>query len=133
MKNLTELFGPPIYGYTRKQALENGEQVDVSTTAREAGIRFPMFITRRVFESCVAVPPGVSCQDEAGRLWDVVWMSRVAIVSNRDSGDLVEVKLHVRNSNRRGIPPLVTLWAKAGPMDIDDPRPAITIMFPDED
>ncbi len=35
-----------IYAYTRKQAIEDGEQVDVSTTAAEAGIRFPVFLTR---------------------------------------------------------------------------------------
>ena len=28
---------PIIYAYTRKQAVEDGEQVDVSTTAAEAG------------------------------------------------------------------------------------------------
>ena len=59
-----------IYAYTCKQAVEDGEQVDVSTTAAEAGIRFPVFLTRRVFDAYVAVPPNVTCQDEAGRLWD---------------------------------------------------------------
>jgi hypothetical protein len=59
-----------IYAYTRKQAVEDGEQVDVSTTAAEAGIRFPVFLTRRVFDAYVAVPPNVTGQDEAGRLWD---------------------------------------------------------------
>src|ERR1035437_5291152 len=34
-----------IYVYTRKQAVEDGEQVDVSPTATEAGIRFPVFLT----------------------------------------------------------------------------------------
>ena len=61
-----------IYAYTRKQAVEDGEQVDVSTTAAEAGIRFPVFLTRRVFDAYVTVPPNVSCQDEAGRLWDII-------------------------------------------------------------
>ena len=40
-----------IYAYTRKQAVEDGEQVDVSTAAAEAGIRFPVFLTRRVFDA----------------------------------------------------------------------------------
>ena len=58
-----------IYAYTRKQAVEDGEQVDVSTTAAEAGIRFPVFLTRRVYDKYVTVPENVSFQDEAGRLW----------------------------------------------------------------
>src|SRR5262249_42152447 len=30
--------------------------------------------TRAVWERSVAVPPGVLCQDEAGRLWNVAWL-----------------------------------------------------------
>jgi hypothetical protein len=68
-----------IYAYTRAQALADGEQVDVSTTATEAGIKFPVFLTRAVWEAYVVVPPGVRCQDEKGRLWDIVWMLRHGI------------------------------------------------------
>ena len=53
--------------------------IDVSQTAREAGIRWPVALTAAVWAKCVAVPPGVACQDEAGRLWDIVWMLRLAI------------------------------------------------------
>jgi hypothetical protein len=62
-----------IHRYTRADALRDGVLIDVSTTAREVGIRYPVALTRAVWEKCVAVPPGVACQDEAGRLWDVVW------------------------------------------------------------
>ena len=73
-------FGPVIYSYTRADALADGQQVDVTRTAREAGIRFPVFHTRAVFDVYVTVPPGVSGQDEDGRLWDILWMVRFAIV-----------------------------------------------------
>ena len=69
-----------IYAYTRAQAVADGEQVEVTNVAQEAGIRFPMFLTRAVFDAYVAVPPGVTAQDEAGRLWDIVWMTRFAIM-----------------------------------------------------
>ena len=69
-----------IYTYTRSQAIADGFQIEVTKTAAEAGIRFPVFITRGVYEQCVAVPPGVTGQDESGRLWDVVWMLRFAII-----------------------------------------------------
>ena len=65
-------FGPIIYAYTRAQALADGVQVDVTTTAQEAGIRFPVFITRTAFDAYVTVPPNVTGQDEAGRLWDII-------------------------------------------------------------
>ena len=120
-----------LYSYTRKQALEDGEQVDVSVTAAEVGIRFPVFLTRAVWEKYVRVPEGVKCQDERGRLWDIVWLLRCA--ARQTSGPHMLFKLHVRNDNRRGTPPPVTLKAECGPLDIDDPLPAITVMLPEED
>ena len=126
-----EPFGPVIYSYTRKQAVADGFQVEVSTTAREAGITFPVFITRSVFDSFVAVPPGVTGQDEAGRLWDVLWMLRFAIRKARPGADRLPVALYVRNDNRAAR--LVKLIATCGPLDIDDAQPAITVMMPDED
>ena len=66
-------FGPIVYSYTRKHALADGFQVEVTKTAQEAGIKFPMFLTRAVWDAYVAVPEGVTAQDEAGRLWDLVW------------------------------------------------------------
>ena len=126
-----EPFGPVIYSYTRAQAVADGVQVEVTTTAREAGISFPVFLTRTVFDSFVTVPPGVSCQDEAGRLWDIVWMLRFAIMRARPGVQRIPVALYVRNDNRRAT--LIKLVATCGPLDIDDPQPAITVMMPDED
>ena len=68
-------FGEVIYSYTRAQAVADGVQVEVTKTAQEAGIKFPVFLTRTVFDTLRAVPEGVTGQDEAGRLWDVVWMT----------------------------------------------------------
>ena len=124
-------FGPVIYSYTRAQAVADGVQVEVTKTAQEAGIKFPMFLTRAVFDKYVAVPPDVTGQDEAGRLWDVVWMARFAILRARPGVDRIPVALYVRNDNRAAR--LVKLIATCGALDIDDPQPAITILMPDED
>ena len=120
-----------VYSYTRAQAVADGVQVEVTKTAQEAGIKFPMFLTRAVYEAYVTVPPDVTAQDEAGRLWDIVWMTRFAILRARPGVDRVPVALYVRNDNHRA--KLVKLIATCGPLDIDDPQPAITVMMPDED
>jgi len=132
MSTTLELFGPPISVYTRAQAIEDGELVDVSETAREAGFRFPVALTRAVWGAYVAVPAGVRCQDEAGRLWDVLWMLRRAIRLSSDGGR-IDFALYVRNSNRDRIDrrDLVRLKAICGPGD--DAEPVITIMLPEED
>jgi hypothetical protein len=129
--NTKSPFGPVIYAYTRSQAVADGVQVDVTKTAQEAGIKFPMFLTRAVFDNYVAVPPDVTGQDEAGRLWDLVWMTRFSILRSHGHTDRLPVALYVRNDNHRA--KLVKLIATCSALDIDDPQPALTLMMTDED
>ena len=132
MNNNSNPFGSVICSYTRVQAVADGFQVEVTKSARKAEIRFPVFLTRTVFDAYVAVPEGVSGQDEAGRLWDIVWMLRFAI-RKAAAQRLVRVPfaLYVRNDNRR--PKLVKLVATCGALDVDNSQTAITVMMPDED
>ena len=53
-----------VHRYTRADALADGVLVDVSAVAREAGIKFPVALTRAAWERCVMVPPGVLFQDD---------------------------------------------------------------------
>jgi hypothetical protein len=119
-----------IHTYTRADALRDGVLIDVSAVAREAGIRWPVALTSAVWERCVVVPPGVAWQDEAGRLWDVVWMLACA-VRRGGSGAEVRFGVHVRNDNREGTPPLIRLKALCG--SGDNGEPVVTVMLPQED
>ena len=118
--------------YSRAEAIEDELQVDVSDLGAEAGIRFPVFMTLTVYERFVTVPEGVEAQDEDGRLWDILWMLKFAIRRAPADTRRLPFELYVRNSNEKGAE-LVTLAAVCGPVDIHDPRPAITILMPDED
>ena len=129
--NLESPFGEVIYSYTRAQAIADGVQVDVSKVAAEAGIKFPVFLTRAVYEAYVTPPDGITGQDEAGRLWDVVWMTRFAILRARPGVDRLPVAMYVKNDERGAR--LVKMIAMCGALDTDDPQPAITVMMPDED
>jgi hypothetical protein len=124
-----------VYSYTRSQAIADGFQVEVSKAARGAGTTYAVFLTRAVYDNYVAVPAGVTGQDEAGRLWDIVWMLRFAIRKARQGGKCgshrLPVAFYVRNDNHRAR--LIKLIAVCGPLDLDDPAPAITVMMPDED
>jgi hypothetical protein len=91
--------------------------------------QMPVYLTRAVWCRYVEVPPKVHCQDEQGRLWDILTMFRWQ--AKKADTDLIAFRLYVRNDNRR--PRLVTLKATCSANDIDDPQPAITIMLPDED
>lgn len=65
-----------IDSYSRAQALADGTLVAVDADlAQNAGFRAPVALTSAVYETCVRVPQGVNCQDETGRLFDVLWMA----------------------------------------------------------
>jgi len=133
MDEIKRTFGEVIHTYTRKQAIEDGTLVDVSKLAKEAGIRLPTVLTRQVWGKYVTIPKGVVGQDETGRLWDILHMFRMStyLFQYRYSQDTILFRLHVRNDNRPGIPPLVTLKAICGPGDQGEP--VLTILLPDED
>ncbi len=57
-------------------------------------------------------------------------MTRFGIIRARPGVDRIPVALYVRNDNRAAR--LVKLVASCGPLDIDDPPPAITVMMPEE-
>jgi hypothetical protein len=129
-KEQTEPTMNLIFVYTRKQAIEDGVLIDITNTAKEAGLRFPTAITSTAWSEYVAVPHGVMGQDEDGRLWDIVWMLRFAIAQQQADGPQILFELLVKNEEHRPPQP-VTLKAIVGPGD--DPRPVITIMMPHED
>ena len=119
-----------IHSYSRKQAIEDGVLVDVTETAKEAGIKYPTAVTSAVFEGYVAVPPGVEAQDERGRLWDLLWLLRVAISRHPETeGDTLLFTVFIRNDNTEPKPVKFKAIVHPG----DDAEPVITVMLPDED
>ena len=108
-----------------------------------AGIKFPVYLTSSVYDRYVKVPEGLEGQQEAGRLWDLLYMFTWE-ARKTDSNTLrykffcqfpgtvkiLDNEIHVKNS------PLmreITLKAVITAQDIDDPSPAIFIMLPNED
>ena len=119
-----------IHSYTRKQAIEDGVLVDVSETAKEAGIKYPTAVTSAVFEGYVRVPPGVAAQDERGRLWDLLWLLRITIGRHKEAeGDTLLYTVFIRNDTTEPQP--VKFKAIVGPGD--EGEPVITVMMIDED
>jgi hypothetical protein len=134
--------------YSTKQAVADGYLVKVDAEAsKETGIKFPVYITRAVWDKYVSVPRGFhNVQNIEGRLWDVLYMFAVAAVAC--AGDLLTYQLNVKipcnvdwETNEKRVPELndkynirqVALKAVIQAQDFDDPSPAIFIMKPNED
>ncbi len=141
MNNLTDIFGPPVYVYTRAQALADGVLVDVSNVAKEAGLAMHTAVTSAVWDEYIQAPKNMPGQDESGRCWDVVWMLSVAIRSGQLKGDtgifeLIvatpdSVPLRANEIRESRTHRLVKLKAICGPGD--NGEPVLTILRPEED
>lgn len=124
-----------VFSYSRAQALEDGVLVDVSQVAAEAGLAYPTAITAAAWADCVAWSPEDSArqttQDEAGRLWDVLWMARMGMRRASGRSECLFKLYRVPRGGRGHMPRLTTLKVVCGPGDTLDP--VLTLMLPEED
>ncbi|MGQ3054697.1 MAG: DUF6573 family protein [Roseateles sp.] len=136
MASLIELFGEPIHTVTRADLIEMGDLVDVSATAKEAGFKIPVALTRAVWADCVEWFPldtkrTGAAQDEAGRLWDVLCIAMFAAQQNKSAGVLTYQLRRVARDGHGITPQLVDL--KMICSGGDNGEPVITILQPLED
>lgn len=119
-----------IHAYTRLQALEDGVLVDLGALAKEAGFRWPVAVTRAVYEGVLMPPKAVKGEGQSftGRVWDMLTILRLG--ARRGGG--CEVRFAPLFVMEPGRPPRqVQLKAVSG--SGDDGEPVITVMMPDED
>ena len=115
---LSKLFGKPIHVYTRAQAIADGVLVDLTTATdnqrlrlrQRAGFELPVAITRTAWAKTVEAggiwkPHGEGeflalkgGQSLTGRLWDLLWMLRLACDRVRDNTD----RIYFQVLGRRG-------------------------------
>ncbi|MGB9498726.1 MAG: DUF6573 family protein [Dissulfuribacterales bacterium] len=117
-----------IYSYTRKQAIEDGVLIDVSDTATEVGIKYPVAVTSAVWNRYIKPDSSLKSfgQSVHGRLWDMLWMFCVNTFICKDSILYYDVYFLMEKKLE-----LITLKAVCGPGDTMSP--VVTIMLSGED
>lgn len=126
-ETMQDVFGEVISAYSREQAIADGVLIDVSATAREAGFRVPVAITAALHADIGDIPASKSFQDYDGRLWDVLYMGRLA--ARRAQAGQSEVRYNLIMHNGRKTYYTVKMMIGPG----DNGEPVITLMRPDED
>ena len=132
-----DFWGKPISVYSRAQAIADGVLIDVTETAKQAGWKYPVAINDNAWAMIVPsaeVADHYGC-DEAGRLWDVLWMgmlkARSIALQRGAAGSVILFDLILPQTVRDGNEHIVQLKAVCGPGDT--PEPVITIMRPQDD
>lgn len=117
-----------IHEFSRKEALETGELIDVSTLAKEAGVKFPVAVTSTIWQGVIVPDESAKENGEStdGRLWDVLYLFTLA--ASKSSGSVMYFSV---NCTEAGESKKINLKAVIGPGD--DLAPVITIMDPSED
>lgn len=132
-----------IDSYSRREALNDGFQVRIPDDIRDdAGIKFPVYVTRTVWDKYLRVPVEMRHQDLEGRIWDMLTMFKLKAMSNDSSRMQFKVVFQLPDrdwednekpvGDNRTVREVI-LISVVGASDIDDARPAITIMKPGED
>lgn len=113
-----------IYSYTRKQALKDGDLVDVTPIAKKAGFIYPVAVTSSVW-GLVKPPAGAKEQSIHWRLWDLLMTLNAAVRSQSAGKDRIRFPV-IFDDRPVGEHRAERLWAM---IHIgDDYKPVITIM-----
>ena len=129
------VFGEVIYSYTRAQAIEDGELVDLTAWAKETGFRIPVAVTASLWtlidadgwDALKAIG-----QDTRGRAHDVLWMLYLAAKrGGRRIAYKVIFLMPAPHSPKGYKQETRDLIAVCGPGD--NGEPVITVMLPDDE
>ena len=127
---MNELFGPVIHSYTRADAIADGVLVDLTAAYPEECrmYRYNVACTAAVWSLVDrAVTRRKHYNDEAGVVWDILYMSQRGVIARPDD-QTVLFKVVITGTGKQCTH---TLKAVCGPGD--DLKPVITIMLPEED
>jgi Family of unknown function (DUF6573) len=118
---------------TRKRAVEEGKQRDITEVAREAGLLVPVFITSAVWDNWITSDDERSSvgEDEKARLRGILDKLLYFIRVHRQTSKSNLIYFPVPFT-RSGKEENVQLISHLGPHDRTDQRPCITIMIPEE-
>ncbi len=112
------IFGELISKYTRAQAVEDGQQFDVSDDPGAKIYKTRVFVTVQLHAE-LQRGQGSDPETYSARLWDVCYM-----VANGRKLSAQAQESDVKVGRQR-----LTVRGECGPVDIDDARPAITLGF----
>ena len=116
-----------IYGYTRKQAIEDGIQFELQKELTQQIYKYPVYITIGVYDLVQkAIKNKKYMNDYEGVIWDILNMS---LHSTKISETKQIFKVIITGVGRKRYHEMIV---ECGPKDIDNLETVLTIMLPNE-
>ena len=100
-----------------KQAIETGALIDVTTTAKQLGLSFPVTVTKPLWEVGIAPSNSLTQEEQSARLRDVLMAFRLRLATQPSISPLID------------FPALLAL----PPGTVPQPVPLFALIQPDED
>lgn len=119
------LVDPDQQRKARRDAIDDGDLIEITRMGRDIGITFPLAVSARAAQSMVPFP-NIPQETVTENLWDTLHAFRdKARMTNAEEFEF-QASLY-----QNGLVPTITFKAAVSPGD--DGEPVITIMMPDED
>lgn len=117
-----------VFSYSRADALADKQQYDISIIAENVGFKYPVFITDSV--NSIIEEHLQYCNDRDGILWDLLNVLYFTILQYKKQKlpCLGPIKFKISIFGKRNQSKDYSFIAEVGPYDLDDPKPAFTIM-----
>jgi excisionase family DNA binding protein len=109
---------------TRRDAIEEGELIEITHMGKDAGIVYPLAVSARAAQ-CLVPFPNIPQETVTENLWDTLHAFREKAKRTVETEFEFSVSLY-----QNGLVPTITLKAAVSPGD--DGEPVITIMAPEE-
>lgn len=117
----------------RQRALDDGLQRDITDISKQAGLFLPVFITNKVLDNWITNEGHVSNISEDEKRTIKVILSKLVyslrIHRQTSKSNLIYFNASIEKDGKNDTALLLSLL---GPIDLDDQRPCITIMLPEE-
>ncbi|WP_419778821.1 DUF6573 family protein [Maridesulfovibrio sp.] len=132
MHGLDDSLFNVIFSYTRKQAIEDGNLIDVTGQAKQTGFKVPVAVSLNLYAKYITPLSGLEGEGQSieGRLHDLFTVCLLAMQDKLDQSRISFQVLFLTKSSPRTLEE-VEVICQCGPDD--DMKPCITLMLPDDD
>lgn len=121
-----------IFSYTRKQAIDDGNLIDVTAQAKESGFKVPVAVSLNLHAKYLTAPSGLEGEGQSyeGRLHDLITICLLEMQERLKESRINFKVLFLMKSSPRTLEE-VEVVCQAGPDD--DGGLCITLMLPEDD